>query len=99
MIRAALPLIALATMACSPIDAPPAQTPPARAPTTCGAEKIADLVGKQRSDAVAADAKARSGAARLRWIAPDTMVTMDYSETRLNLYTDATGRITDIRCG
>ena len=87
-----LPVAALALVACAH-----PQTPPA--PTTCGAEKVADLVGKKRSDALSAEVKQRSGAARVRWIAPGQVVTMDYSETRLNVHTDGEGRILSFKCG
>ncbi len=35
----------------------------------------------------------------VRVIAPGTAVTMDYSASRLNLETDASGRVTRFRCG
>jgi hypothetical protein len=98
MIRIALPFAALTLIGCIPAPQEPPSPPPVAA-TPCGSHRIGDLVGKQRSDAVAEDAKARSGAGRIRWIAPGQMVTMDYSEGRLNIYTDEAGKITELRCG
>ena len=94
MIRIALPLLTFATIACAPIQA---QTPPA--PTPCGAEKVGSLIGKQRSPELAVEAGRLSHATRIRWIAPDTIVTMDYSETRLNVHTDKRGKILNAKCG
>jgi hypothetical protein len=94
MIRIALPLLALSAVACAPVEA---QTPPA--PTPCGAEKLGSLIGKQRSPELAVEAGRLSGATRVRWIAPDTIVTMDYSETRLNIHTDKKGKILSAKCG
>jgi len=93
MIRLCLPLLAFSTFACAPIQA---QTPPA--PTPCGAEKLGSLIGKQRGP-VAGEAQRLSRASRIRWIAPGTIVTMDYSETRLNIYTDDKGKILSAKCG
>jgi hypothetical protein len=95
MIRFALPLIALSTMGCAPIQA---QTPKAPA-TRCGAEKVAGLIGKKRTPALEKRVQALSGAARIRWIRPGMMITMDYSETRLNVRVDVRGRILSVNCG
>jgi hypothetical protein len=96
MIRIALPLIALATIGCAPVQP---QTAPRPAPTPCGAEKVGSLSGKQSGPGTAAEAMRLSGASRVRIIAPDTIVTMDYSETRLNLHTDDKGKILSAKCG
>jgi hypothetical protein len=42
--------------------------------------------------------QARSGARTLRWIAPDTAVTMDFRQDRLNVYVDSKGRIERFTC-
>jgi hypothetical protein len=94
MIRLALPLAALAAMGCAPIQA---LTP--AAPTVCGAEKVASLIGRKRSASVEKRVQTLSGAARIRWIRPGMMVTMDYSETRLNIRVDAKGKILSATCG
>ena len=95
MIRFALPLIALSTVACAPVQA---EIPPTPA-TKCGAEKVAGLIGKKRTPALEKRVQTLSGAARVRWIKPGMMVTMDYSETRLNVRVDVRGRILSVNCG
>jgi len=96
MIRLALPLIALSTVGCAPL---PPQQIPAPASTPCGAEKVAGLIGKKRTPALETRVQALSGAARIRWIRPGMMVTMDYSETRLNIRVDVRGKILSATCG
>jgi hypothetical protein len=96
MIRIALPLLALAATACDPAISP--QTPPGP-PTACGSEKVADLIGKRRSFELEAQVKARTGAERIRWIAPGDAVTMDFAEARLNLHTNERGRLLRATCG
>ncbi|PVX29246.1 I78 family peptidase inhibitor [Sphingomonas pokkalii] len=65
----------------------------------CDANRVLGLKGKPRSQAIEADALARSGAKRLRWIEPGSAVTMDFRVDRLNLHVDKAGTITDARCG
>jgi len=76
---------------------PPEDVPVAGA-GACNAARVQDLVGRQRSDAIEADAVRRSGSKTLRWIGPDTAYTMDLREDRLNIDVDANGRITRLRC-
>lgn len=95
MIRFALPLIALATVGCAPIQAQMAVGPA----TQCVAEKVAGLIGKKRTPTLEKRVQTLSGAARIRWIRPGMMVTMDYSETRLNVRVDTKGRILSVSCG
>ena len=88
----------VATAACTPVEmrgeAPAA--PPAGA--ACNAESLGDLVGKRASDARADMMQARSGARTLRWIAPDSAMTMDFRADRLNVYVDSKGRIERFTC-
>lgn len=108
MIRSLLPIAALACAACTPQAQPqaPAQehpqvtevAPPALPVGTCGSERLATLVGKTRSEAVAAEALRLSGARTLRWIEPGMAVTMDYRQDRLNLYVDAQGKVERTSC-
>jgi len=65
----------------------------------CDAAAAQRLVGRERSDALGAEAMRVSGAARLRWIAPGMMVTMEYREDRLNLHLGPDGRVLKIACG
>ncbi|MEG8017386.1 I78 family peptidase inhibitor [Sphingomonas sp. LR55] len=87
-----------ATAACTPIEMrgeTPAAAPVA---TACNADSLGDLVGKRASDARADVMQTRSGSRTLRWIAPNTAVTMDFRADRLNVYVDAKGRIERFTC-
>jgi len=72
---------------------------PVAGEAACEAAAVQDMVGRQRSDAVGAEAMRRSGAKALRWLEPDSMYTQDYREDRLNIHVDARGRIERLRCG
>jgi hypothetical protein len=88
----------LASAACTPVEMrgeAPAASPVAAA---CNADALGDLVGKRASDARADVMQTRSGARTLRWIAPNTSVTMDFRTDRLNVYVDAKGRIERFTC-
>lgn len=87
-------LLALALTAC-------ATTQPEEQPgeDACGAARVADLVGRTRSDALIEEVARRSGARRVRWIRPGDAVTMDYSPERLNVHLDERGRIERFACG
>lgn len=85
---AALMLAGVALGACSPdSDGPPATD-------ACGAAALSGFVG-QPAEALRGQITDRP----VRVIGPDTMVTMDYLEGRLNLHTDAAGVILQIDCG
>jgi hypothetical protein len=96
MIRA-LTLLALVGTAAG--CAPQKKAEPLPPMVECDANRVQDLKGKLRSPAIKADALARSGAKRVRWIEPGSAVTMDFRVDRLNLHVDAAGTITDARCG
>ena len=102
MIRlAALPVAALALMSCAP-RVPIVTLPTEEAqvqPTTCGSHHVVHLVGKKRTPELATEVARLSGAERVRWIAPGMAVTMDYSETRLNVHVNDKGVITQFTCG
>ncbi|HEX9948491.1 MAG TPA: I78 family peptidase inhibitor [Allosphingosinicella sp.] len=78
-----------------------AGAPPAEAVGAgkCDAAKAQKLIGRTRSAAVGAEALRLSGAKSLRWIAPGTMVTMDYREDRLNLRLDPKNKVVKVDCG
>ncbi|AQR73088.1 I78 family peptidase inhibitor [Sphingomonas sp. LM7] len=95
MIRLVLPALAFTTMGCMQ-TLPPATDAPG---VECNAAKLDTLVGKTRSAAVEAEALRLSGAKSVRWLAPDSVATMDFRVDRLNLYTDASGKITRAGCG
>jgi hypothetical protein len=73
--------------------------PPDQERFTCNAARVQGLVGQTASQAVGTDAVRGSGARTMRWIAPGTMVTMDYRTDRLNIHLDAQNKVTRIVCG
>jgi Peptidase inhibitor I78 family len=86
-------LLAFALIGCAAI-AP--ERPPAG---TCDAGRLSRLVGRPGTPELGAEAQRRSGAARLRWIRPGDVVTMDFSPQRLNIHLDARGRVESFACG
>ncbi|MEY2759132.1 MAG: hypothetical protein RIR33_2910 [Pseudomonadota bacterium] len=107
-------LAGTALMACTPASEPapetPAAEPSAAAPTepqplpqpppadpagadTCGAAQYAALVGKP-----IADPGVPPEGPNVRYIRPNTQVTMDYRADRLNVDIDAADVITGFRC-
>ncbi|MEZ0242843.1 MAG: I78 family peptidase inhibitor [Sphingomonas sp.] len=67
--------------------------------TACHVQKVYGLLGEQRTPRIEERARERSRNNDIRWIAPDTVVTGDHKETRLNILVDASGKIIDARCG
>ena len=65
----------------------------------CGASQVAAFVAQEATPAVRARLAAKVGHNRIRWIGPDTVVTMDYSAARLNVTLDGSNVITGGRCG
>ncbi len=84
-------LAALATIACATTPEGPAGR--------CNADGLADLLGREGTSALGAEALRRSGARTIRWIRPGDAVTMDFREDRLNLNLDAGGRLERANCG
>ena len=74
-------------------------TVPDRSLGACRAEGLDDLVGRPATGELGAEAMRRSGATRPRWIQPGDAVTMDYSESRLNIHLDAGNRVERLACG
>ena len=66
---------------------------------TCDAEKGQWAVGQLADEALVAKVKADTGSDRYRVIPPDTAVTMDYREDRVNVRYDAQMKIVEITCG
>ncbi|WHU03939.1 MULTISPECIES: I78 family peptidase inhibitor [unclassified Sphingomonas] len=96
MIRLVLPAAVALVMtgACTP------KTPPEAIPgVECNASKLGDLVGKTRSPEVEAEALKLSGAKTVRWLTPESMMTMDFRPDRLNLHLGTDGKIGSARCG
>ena len=72
-------------------------SPPAQ--TDCGADKAAKFVGKAATPQVRMDVAKAVGHLSIRWIGAGDVVTMDYSEGRLNADLDDGGKIKGFRCG
>jgi hypothetical protein len=90
----ALAAAALLTIGCA--TAPPAEI---AGSGKCDAAKAQKLIGRAKSARVGAEALRLSGATALRWIAPGTMVTMDYRENRVNLRVDPAAKVVKVDCG
>ena len=65
----------------------------------CDAEATQTLRGQQATQALGAEAMRLSGARSLRWIPPNSAVTMDFRPDRLNIEYDEAMGVTAIRCG
>jgi hypothetical protein len=90
-------LIAMSA-ACAPVPPADAETP-VHGAGKCDAAKAQGLVGRAKSKALGAQALRLSGARTIRWIPKGGIVTMDYSEGRLNMKLDARNRVEAITCG
>ncbi|MDP3674180.1 MAG: I78 family peptidase inhibitor [Novosphingobium sp.] len=89
-----------ATATASPKPMPTPTASPTNVPSSeCGANKAARFVGRTATPDVRAQVIEAVGHNRIRWIGPDTAVTMDFSEARLNADLTAANRITGFRCG
>lgn len=79
--------------------AAPAERPDAAA-NACNADKVAPWVGKAATDAVRTEVLKATGARTARWLYPDSVMTMDYRQDRLNVVMDkGTDVIRSARCG
>ena len=87
------------TMACAAMPAEDEAEPVGGSDHRCDASTLGNLVGRDATQALGAEALRRSGARVLRWIRPGDVVTMDYSEQRLNIHLDARGRVERFACG
>ena len=74
-------------------------TPLPGPPQACDTSRAQFAVGRRANPGIVARAQRRSGAASVRVIGPDQAVTMDFRGDRLNLETNAGGRIVRVRCG
>lgn len=64
----------------------------------CGASKVAQFVSQEATPAVRARLASEVGHDRIRWVGPDTFVTMDFRPDRLNVALDANDVITGGKC-
>lgn len=99
---ATLGLTALALSACTAMEPEPQPAPPpssASADDPCGAQQFKDYIGKVAAGPVETRIREQVGDQRVRVYGPDDAVTMDYRSDRLNVETDAAGKIVKVRCG
>lgn len=75
------------------------QPAPASPPAPCNADAASFAIGQPMDPVLQEQVRARTGAVRVRVVAPGQMVTMDYDEHRLTIDVDAQGRVTRARCG
>lgn len=90
---------ALLLAGCSYSSNEAAAKPDNNAPTACGVKRVLGHVGHIADPAMRAVIERDSGATAVRWITPDSAVTMDYREDRLNVYLGDKNRITKMSCG
>ena len=85
---------ALTLAACVTVRPEPAED------DACNAGKVGPWIGKVATPAVRADIARATGAKAIRWLFPDSVVTMDYSPARLNVHMDkGTDVIRSAKCG
>ena len=89
----------LVGMACAAVPPEEDSTAAGAAGYHCSAELLADLIGRPATQELGAEALRRSHSRSLRWIRPGDVVTMDYSESRLNIHLDGQGRVERFNCG
>ncbi|WP_434681289.1 hypothetical protein J3P77_09340 [Pseudomonas sp. R1-18] len=65
----------------------------------CDAEGGQFAVGKQASIDLLNQVRTRSGALDARILGPNDMVTLEYRSERVNVNTDAAGKVVRINCG
>lgn len=76
------------------------QRPPPPPPDACGASKAEPWIGKKATVAVRAEVEKATGAKSIRWLYPDSVMTMDHRPDRLNVTMDkGTDVIRKVRCG
>ncbi|MCO8168041.1 I78 family peptidase inhibitor [Pseudomonas sp. 21LCFQ02] len=85
----------------SPSQAPKAAEAPARpaGDGRCDAGGAQSAVGKQASLELLNQVRSQSGAMDARILGPNDMVTLEYRSERVNVNTDATGKVIRVNCG
>lgn len=92
-------LAALALAGCAATERPADSSAAAPAADECGAQALQSYLGDVAAGPVEARIREAVGNGRVRFIGPNDAVTMDFRPDRLNVETDAQGRIVRIRCG
>ncbi|WP_122596367.1 I78 family peptidase inhibitor, partial [Pseudomonas viridiflava] len=68
-------------------------------PGRCDAEPAQFAIGKQASIDLLTQVRSRSGSMDARILGPNDMVTLEYRSERVNVNTDASGKVIRINCG
>ena len=77
-----------------------AQEPAAQAMSgRCDASGAQFAVGQQASAALLTQARSKAGAQDARFISPNDVLTLEYRSERVNLNTDANGKVVRVNCG
>lgn len=99
-------LLSAALLSACASDGPPTYQTGTREPISlrddddlCGQSLVQTFLGLRANDALRAEITERSGAGTIRWIEPNTAVTMDFRADRLNGEIDEDGAIRTLRCG
>ena len=90
----------LSLAACATVPVEGEAEPPVReVPDTCKAEAGQRYVGSRASAEIGAAIVESTDARELRWIPPNTIVTMEYKYGRVTVAYDAAMTITRVSCG
>ena len=76
--------------------------PPVRGETPgriCNADDSARFIGQPGTSETGAEILRATNSAVLRWAPPGTMMTMDFSASRVTVHLDSNNRVTKISCG
>ena len=65
----------------------------------CSGSQLAAFQGRPATSEVGAEILAASGAANLRWVAQGSVITMEYSPSRVTVRLDAQNRVVSVTCG
>ncbi|MFJ4143175.1 I78 family peptidase inhibitor [Pseudomonas sp. NPDC089734] len=65
----------------------------------CDAAQAQFAVGQQASAGLLSEVRNKSGSQEARIIGPNDMVTLEYRSERVNINTDATGKVVRVNCG
>ncbi|KPX96530.1 putative Lipoprotein [Pseudomonas amygdali pv. mori] len=80
-------------------DAPASASNANAIPGRCDAGLGQFAIGKPASIDLLSQVRARTGSQDARILGPDDMVTLEYRSERVNVNTDASGKVTRINCG
>jgi hypothetical protein len=65
----------------------------------CNAAGTERFIGQPGNSETGAAILKASNSAILRWAPPDSMLTMDYSASRVTVHLDHSNKVTEIKCG